>query len=732
VSVLAFRLPSSTAQESRSTSLCVFLSISGLVPADIWSAIEQDAAENFSADSVVFLAPCSHLESLQATLAGADAKIQFARLGRPNVGIVRYEASGDVGSVIPIIENDMPLEFDWLRVRRMALMEIFNRHEGFLHQVPGFHYRNPSGFHSGRFIRASNLLVGGTEVMFVALCALKHIGKAEIIYVDTSTISAVGFAAGAIRKALDPMSSIPSVETFGSYPGLSRGFRFRRIDQAVVLMSASTAGKAGGLARLLQKEHSIPLDKTLTLFWLGEDAPNNPVLCDLSRDSQDNPRGILERITTYPEHDCPFCRDGSAAIELVEDQFILRPRAPATVQLREQDAFHCRDLMERYYETEIFSIRVRAGGDRRPVHVELPQLLKNDAFVKRVAYAAKRVIPASVDLVIRLDDNDSLRFSEAVMGIVGKRGRKVVSASELDNRSPETNNNNAVLVIAGAIGNGSALRHVSRTLRIIRPASPRVYLSGFARAYSADALRALEMDLKHSDLGIGHGFHAVEELLVPRKGSYDPWEAEQRTLEKLEMKLAETGDPSNIRERVVKRLEVLRTPSLIGKDLFLMNNERPAALNKGFAFWKFSYEPEQVNAGALFTTVASVLQRRRTESNRSGRLWTSPYEATVLAPGSFERFNEPLLQACFLRAARPAELNYGAARDLSREMAWTARSAVAISDHRGAAGLEFALSLATGQLTLTQTDLNEARQWSVPDLFCAALLELAIERATHH
>ena len=77
----------------------------------------------------------------------------------------------------------------------------------------------------------------------------------------------------------------------------------------------------------------------------------------------------------------------------------------------------------------------------------------------------------------------------------------------------------------------------------------------------------------------------------------------------------------------------------------------------------------------------------------------------VLDPENFLRFNDGVLQASLLRAARAHELDYSAAPELSEIMREFLEK-VFQNHHRsyGEAAPEFALALASGQLRLAATD----------------------------
>jgi len=71
------------------------------------------------------------------------------------------------------------------------------------------------------------------------------------------------------------------------------------------------------------------------------------------------------------------------------------------------------------------------------------------------------------------------------------------------------------------------------------------------------------------------------------------------------------------------------------------------------------------------------------------------------------RFNDPVLQACLLRASLPSELDYSASPNLSKLMKEFLSKVFARSDKEfGDAALEFAAAIAVGSLRLSRSDME--------------------------
>ncbi len=75
----------------------------------------------------------------------------------------------------------------------------------------------------------------------------------------------------------------------------------------------------------------------------------------------------------------------------------------------------------------------------------------------------------------------------------------------------------------------------------------------------------------------------------------------------------------------------------------------------------------------------------------------------MLDVGVFYRFNDPVLQAAFLRAATPAELDYSNS-DIGNQSANARLLLMRIFKDPLAPAIEFALALAVGRLRITEDD----------------------------
>ncbi|MBA4345619.1 MAG: hypothetical protein C0419_03835 [Microbacterium sp.] len=209
------------------------------------------------------------------------------------------------------------------------------------------------------------------------------------------------------------------------------------------------------------------------------------------------------------------------------------------------------------------------------------------------------------------------------------------------------------------------------------------------------------------------------------------------------------------RKAIEARLEYLGTGPMVGLMASPTGSPIPT-LSPMFALWPFEWSKherttnpdDQPTEAEVYATIAHLMtESRRVRVDMSGGgFWMRRHES-ALNPAVFDRLNDPIVQACILRAAREGELDYRSDPSASRAMAGVLLHAFEEVDRPGgAASYEFALALAIGAtnpkyggLRLTDNDVfatlrhaNErraGREW--PSLLSAMLgfIDWKLQRA---
>ena len=111
----------------------------------------------------------------------------------------------------------------------------------------------------------------------------------------------------------------------------------------------------------------------------------------------------------------------------------------------------------------------------------------------------------------------------------------------------------------------------------------------------------------------------------------------------------------------------------------------------------------------MFTTICVLLEHLRSDAAKPGQhLINDVQTQTVLDPETFSRYNDGVIQAAFLRAARPVELNYQTTPAKSRLMLDLVVQMIRYRERQqGEALAEFLLAVASGRVRLVQQDLQK-------------------------
>lgn len=686
--------------------LLVFAATPTLDPEALATEIERELEQNLVPDEVVLLVRDPAFDGTQRALAEDSQNVAtIARLaGRATVTLVSYDCTGDEARRAHV--NGPPAERT-VRLsdfKRRAITSIFNVRQGFVESTAMYHFENPSGRHTERFIRLSNILARGAEIAFIGFCALPYVPKhVTTAYVDTPSLYAVVAAINEQRSSFEG-SNLILADNFSSYAGVGR-YHFTSIADSIVLISASMSGS---LASQLIAEHGFAPSQVTHLLFLGIDRSRANIVCDLHKDASHNPDGVATMPSVDMPSNCRMCRTGSHAIKLHGDQFeFAGPQQESLLIARSYAPIGLAALMERYAGGGVFTAGLGKTNTRQPrqFNIEPVALLAHAKFQQRLDYVARRSLPASLRHVIAIDEA-SIPLAQQIANVVSPE-TVVVSRDRLDTIPVATES--AIAIVAIVIESGRSFLDISRDLRSIAPSAPLLYIAGFSKTTGEPRREALERTLIQTVNAYPYQVIEVERMMLPLSSEHNPWAEELKLLIDPDI---DNLIPSGIRSAVQKRVARLRKTSVgLDTDLFLANNgSRKLSLQPGFVFWPDGVPARSHSQADVFFTIASVLQQLRANSHRTQKaaIKSNWFQQTLLAPENFGRFNDDIIQASILRAAHPYELNLADAPTDSRELGRLVRRIVlAAGTERGGAAAEFLLALAVGRLRLRRADLEQ-------------------------
>jgi hypothetical protein len=138
----------------------------------------------------------------------------------------------------------------------------------------------------------------------------------------------------------------------------------------------------------------------------------------------------------------------------------------------------------------------------------------------------------------------------------------------------------------------------------------------------------------------------------------------------------------------------------------------PLRLRQGFVFWSFAYDPSVVTQADVYLSIVAILHALRIGEVQDVALTQHEHVRTVIAPGTFSRFNDGVVQAALLRGATKSELDYSHDELRSAQMREILQFIFSNSQSdAGEAVPEFLLALAQGKLQLTRRDATELQKF---------------------
>jgi hypothetical protein len=695
--------------------------------------VEHEIEANLVPDQLLVVVREPSFASVFTGLQGGSLnEATLARLGgRTSVTLVGYGCRGEECSRSHVAGPAPAAVVAFADFRRRAITSIFNERHGFVEANATYHFENPSGRHTERFIRLSNILVRGAEIAFIGFCALPAIpATASIAYLDTPSLYALLAAINEQRSSFGIDTASILADNFSSYTGFET-YPFDVSDRAVVLISASSSGS---LAKRLVEEKGFEAGQIAHLLYLGRGASDTGIVCNLGRDPRENPEGIAHPPVVEAAAECPLCARSSPAIKLQGDQFeFAGPQQDALLIAQKDAPPGLAELMDRYAGEQVFELGSGRGVGRalRQFNINASRLLDSDPFRERLDYVLRRSLPASLAAVIAVDE-DSRGLAELVAARVPGEVQ-VLLHEDIDQLDP--GESDAIVIVALAIESGRTFMDVSRDLRSVAPRAPLLYLVGMSKTTGETKREALDRTLERTHNPFPYQFIAVERIVLPSSSAVNAWSSEMRLLIDPEVRGLVPAELTPAIDTRIARLRKVSQPMV--EDLYLPNADRPLRLQPGFVFWPDGVPDRSAHTQSdVFFTIAAVMQRLRTNVRgpASRAILSNWFQQTVLAPANFGRFNDDCIQASLLRAAHPYELNYVDCPLESREMGRLVRRIVkACLAERGGAAAEFLLAIATGRLSLCRDDWQDIVEPETHDppmiVFLKQVCKLVLGRA---
>ncbi len=685
---------------NKGTQSIVVFSASELKGDAIEAIIKKDVSINLTPSKIYLLG----LNSLQDSISRIFEDEQFAKvvsslISRDESCIEFFSVTTD-GDFIDF-KTSVKVNFQLQnKILQSGSVDIFKRRKGVLTSSPHYHFVKPSGDHCDKFIRVSNLLTSGNEVAFMALGLLPRIiENIKHIYVDTSSISFLIMTA--LQLSMKYQKEIPTIESFESYAALSKEHDFIEGPATFVFISATTSG---GLVSKLGSSTNLYRDRIFTLFYsqLGLDQIGIYDICS----------AMTNGIYSIESENCKLCKENSKLIHIVGEQFL--PETPRhEMFLIKKDDFS--SDRARFFKNFVSNgllhwNKATKQNINEHFYIDTREFLNNDelseGIIEDLKMALNKSFSRDIKTIITLDDDGSQALKEKVISYLGsdESSIKWLSLEDLENNSEFKPN--SAMVIAGTITSGRKLLSASRKLRILEKSASIKYLVAISKLPTKKSKDQLRKDLQQG----GHELIILKDCPVPRVKEHivTAWDLETLILNEIDDPLSDVDIAGPLPTVLSQRKSDLSGNVDSQNGLFLDTpNDEKLTLREGFAFWAdLKIDCNKVSQADVYWAIQAILHDLRLKNADTGL--DSTYHSTVLSPICFDRYNDGVIQACFLRAATPEELDYTIDENFSRQMTDVLISIIqnwAID--QGEASFEFLMALATGRLKVLPSDLKE-------------------------
>lgn len=616
-------------------------------------------------------------------------------------------------------KKDIFLRDNFKEIINQGLVNIFISNGGLVESNGiSHHYVFPSGKHSTKFLRTANVLVQKSEIDFIGLNLLHLFKHTQIcnIYCDTLSINVIGYSISQYLKRYDNREDI-NIESFKSYDGIySKNAKFYK--DSIFLISASTSG---GLIHYLKENHpEIDSQNICVIYYLPIEKSSNlsleRVLCNLERNEKFN-YGIEIYKQFRADEKCLFCKNQSTAIKIVGDSFSLDEPIINTrnIVASKYISKSLKDFVEvfKYNKETGTSLKVSFNEDtinrkKYNLYIDYENIIKNienkqyESHKNKIDAFVNQYVPASLKYIIHLNDKGSELLAKYILEKTesfSKNSIELINQSELTDKKINKEESGSILIVASCITNGKNLLYLSRYFRNYNNIR-LIYFVGINRISDSDKHKELKSNIKYGLYGAENSsFVEIETINCDNSNTETPWEIELDHLREIQEGL---NEPSNfVNERIITITNFSSKTFKGGaKKIFypdILGNE--LEIRKNSAFFNSNDYFGEVTQSDVYFTISCVLNNMR--NNRIDGLYQTNFVKNLLDPFVFNRFNDGIIQAAILRAAKSEELNYSFSRKNSEDMLMLLKTFARHSDeYQGEALLEFLYAICIGKLRL--------------------------------
>uniref|UniRef100_UPI0040398EAE hypothetical protein n=1 Tax=Variovorax sp. BK018 TaxID=3450241 RepID=UPI0040398EAE len=617
------------------------------------------------------------------------------------------EATGEVlfGQTIKLAQ---PLQDGWL-------FDLFDRNDGLVVAPPGVHFRKSSSKHSTSFLRAANVLNSSAACGILSIFTLPILGcfQPRQILVDTAPLLSLSFSLTRAARAHDVWTEDVSSRSFSSYGGLEKVGRLSSND--IILISATTSGSLG--SRLIAS--GAQSKNVVTLYFLGPKGAERPpgVLCNLGV-TPERSLGYLP-VTNFSATDCALCQSDHILAPLEGDQFLLQRRQHRTLKiLKKTQSSEARVVLTELHQCDALSALLRTElSNGCPISIDVERLLKSPEIRADFLRLLRRYAPQPLGLVV-LANISTNEFKTLVTdaGLVRAfAAASIIEWTDIGKTAPLPTGAGA-LVVFGHLSSHTQARSINASLRAVVNQGNVTYLSALTVAGTPEQYQDLKMFLSYGERGLdSFTYREARRLALP--GRLDIANSFERELDLLDRIASKNSFPG-----VQARRYFLSNRTKSRTDLFLPGRQsKPLVIQRDFVYLDTRSGVERICQADVFAVILNLLCAARSadrelavKAKAGSELLTltqSVYGHVLVSPETFEKYNDAILKACILRAAKSSELRYDVDEHYSSQIFEIVLAEIAAWENGSGDALpEFLLALATEKLHLTEMHRLQIRK----------------------
>lgn len=619
-----------------------------------------------------------------------------------------------------------------------GLLTIFKSRGGLIESNEGHHYVFPSGKHCSKFLRTGNILLHSAEIFFIAFSLLPYFSseRHSNIFCDTSSINSIAFALQDLKRRLimfkgEKYSMVP-MDSFSSYEGMVK-VTSKRLEKSFILISASTS--ANILQRISKAHPILNKEDIKILFYLGPlDQYNDnksQILCNLTKNDS-NSNGI-DIYTTYHSGDCALCSQGSFPVKINGDVFF--PENPKVELLSINTRYVPRGLsvfMEQFQSTDneqdhFIKVNYKENNDpelKYEIYLDMHYVFKSfkenrgkySGFQQKLNDYINQYIPSNVRYLVCLPDEGSVAMAEYVLSRISEnyiesRIPSILRFEETD--LIEKSEEGSIVIIAACVAKGKNLLYLSRAFRQ-HDKLKLVYFIGISRMNNEQTHGFLKSNLKYGKYGQEtYSYYVIESLNCNNEVKSTAWTRERNFMLKFQEFVNENYNDTSFYGRIQKRIEELENSVSndqrgLANNLFFPSifNSDPLNIRKNYAFLDYTNYHGHLSQADVYFTINSIIHKLRNNQS-SPKMQQSEHVRVLLDPYNFNRFNDGIIQASFLRSCTINELCYHIDHNASIEMMGILETLIRFNNsEQGEALLEFLYALASGNLSIMDEHLQ--------------------------